>query len=151
MRYVLIAPIALFLVACGPSGMPSLDGSVDAQPPPREAGSDGGSLGDGAPASCGGYVDPNLGGCWYVSDVGTSCASTCADRGGFDYAHWRHLGAPILHHFFGNTPVLGNQGALESFIVRVGDNYIHGAVDGLSTVDPNVVADGGAFACPCLN
>ncbi len=54
-------------------------------------------LTDGA---CGGYVDPVWGGCWYTGAVSESCATVCADHGGFDSAASTHTGNDIGFHFW---------------------------------------------------
>lgn len=55
-------------------------------------------------SGCAGYVDPTIGGCWYVVDVeawqGVTCNLACAEHGGFDPVATRHTGDPIMRHFF---------------------------------------------------
>lgn len=49
---------------------------------------------------CAGYVDPAIGGCWYVAPGPTTCDAVCEGHGGFDAAGTRHQGDPIMRHFF---------------------------------------------------
>ena len=51
---------------------------------------------------CAGWVDPELGGCWYLTarSEGESCNEACADHGGYDAVTSTHVGIGIGHHFF---------------------------------------------------
>lgn len=51
---------------------------------------------------CAGWIDPELGGCWYLSarGAGESCNDTCAAHGGYDAVNSTHIGIGIGHHFF---------------------------------------------------
>lgn len=71
-----------------------------------------GSDSDSAPP-CGGWVSPDLPGCWYLGAPSASCNTVCVSHGGFDAAMSQHEGAVVGRHFCDGCAGWGAVGSIE--------------------------------------
>jgi hypothetical protein len=94
---------------------------------------------------CGGYVALN--GCWYIGPVGTTCAQTCQNHGGYDAVTSTHMGNPICTHFFPNKANGTNWVQIECCSI---DNNTNWGATGMAP-DPNWSHPACNVACSCKN
>lgn len=102
----------------------------------------------------GGWVSPQLGGCWYLAHNGQTCNQVCMGHGGFDATVAQHKGGVVLSHWF---PTCQWQGVSQTtpYWYESGRDGNNGAVlcwysDGTA---PNSSGDISMqyAACACLN
>jgi hypothetical protein len=109
--------------------------------------------------SCGGWVSPELGGCWYVGDLpvwtgaawdGQSCNEVCATHGGFDTAVSAHNGTEIGEHFYPEYDVWSNLEVIEIVVVGGGVTAIRGATGAIPDGDYAPEGSSGKPVCSCF-
>ncbi|MGH9460664.1 MAG: hypothetical protein ACRD1X_05575 [Vicinamibacteria bacterium] len=106
---------------------------------------------------CDGWVDPKLGGCWYLSEraAGESCNAACATHGGYDAATSAHVGVGIGSHFFPD-PDYNEAGGGASPIERIvhcgagGDAFIYRADGTVPDGDYTYALGCSQLACSCF-
>lgn len=117
-----------------------------AQPPDLAVHPDLAETVSGDLSGCQGYVDPQIGGCWYLGGRDQSCREICGPHGGFDAKGSQHVGDPIMKHFYPRSLLFQNV-SLNGFERMTPDLLYRWPADG--TLPEDFVAHAQPFACSC--